>query len=118
MNNRKVISLGFALAVSALPLQAHAIPSKYGLDACVKAMVEDLSETNGVPIEFQTDPDSKAGRSRLGRREVFHLDARDSKTNEVVARVDCVVNERAEVRELITMPLAAEDASVRSYMSY
>jgi len=50
----------------------------------------------------------------LKRREVIHLDARDPSSEEVVARADCTVDHRANVRELVNVSLDAADAAERA----
>jgi len=114
MNNRRILSIGCALAISAVPLHANAMSSRAGLEACARAMVNDLASEQGKPMEFNLDPESKSGRKKLGRREVFHLDATTPDGGEVLARMDCVVNNKAKVTQLIEVPLDGEDARVRA----
>ena len=60
--------------------------------------------------------DPKHGVSgRLRKVETFHLDARHPGTDEVVGRYDCVVSKQAEVIELVTLPLTADDAVTRAW---
>lgn len=114
MNNRKILSIGCALALPTMPFHVSAMSSQAGLEACAEAMVEDLAAEQGEPMVFNLDPESKSGHKRLGRREVFHLDAMSKDGGEVVARVDCVVNNKARVTQLIEVPLDGEDARVRA----
>ena len=114
MNKHRMIKIGFALAITAVPFYANAMSLEAGLKACADAMVKDLAEKQGSPMLYNLDPESTAGNKRMGSREVFHMDAYDSKGDEVVARVDCTVNKRAEVTRLIVVPLDSEEARVRA----
>jgi len=114
MNNRKIFRIGFALAIAVAPLHAHAMSRQAGLEACAEAMVNDLAASQGAPMVLNLDPSSKSGRGKLARQEVFHLDALNPDGEAVVARMDCVVNNKAEVTRLIKVPLDGDDARVRA----
>jgi hypothetical protein len=64
------------------------------------------------------DEDLPARSRRMGRVELFHLDARDPESQEVVARADCWVNRSAEVQRLLPVPIEAEDAEKRAASLY
>jgi hypothetical protein len=79
-------------------------------------MIKDLANEHSMSGEYNLDRASRSdvtGR-RLGVREVFHLDARAEDSDKVLARYDCVVNARAEVITLTTLPLSAADARRRA----
>ena len=112
--NSRYRKFGFVLALSAIPFYVHATSSRAGLEACVDAMVDTLAENQGSPMVYSLNPESTSGPSRLDRRAVFHLDAMSPDTDEVVARMDCVVNRKAEVTQLLVVPLDEEDARIRA----
>lgn len=114
MNKHRMIRIGFALAMVAVPFYLQAGTKQAGLEACAEAMVGDLASSQGAPMVYNLNPDARKDRGRLHRREVFHLDALDPKDDAVIARVDCVVNHKAEVTRLIPVPLEGEDARVRA----
>lgn len=114
MNRHKIIKIGFALAITAVPFYANAMSHDAGLKACAEAMVNDLAENQGSSMVYNLDPASMGGGKKMGRREVFHLDAFDSEGGKVVARMDCTVNKNAEVTRLVVVPLDSEDARVRA----
>ena len=58
--------------------------------------------------------DSSVSRSPLKVRETIHLDVRDPDSNEVVARADCVVDSRARVKRVVSVPLHEPDAAKRA----
>ncbi len=118
MSKFNMVAMGCALALSAAGLEAA--PVEDGMKACADAMVQKLSETGSVSKEYALEPGRKfvAKHERLRSRDTFHMDVRSAENNEVMARVDCVVNGRAEVLELNGLPLVAEDASLRAVSVY
>ena len=114
MNNSKILTIGCALVVTLAPYSLEAATAKAGLNACADAWVSDLAGDNGAPLEYSLSPESNTSRSRLKRREVIHLDARDPRSQEIVARADCFVDDRAQVRRLVEVPLDAGDSSERA----
>lgn len=114
MKHGKFMKAGLALVLITTAGHASALTTKAGLDACAAAMVKDLSKNQGSAINYSMDPESKGGNGRLSGTSLFHLDARSADGNEVVARMDCEVNNKAEVVRLITVPLKAKDAIDRA----
>jgi len=114
MNSSKLKKVGFVLALAAIPFYAHATPSEAGLKACAEAMVNDLAEKHGTHMVYNLNPESESGSAWLGSREVFHLDAYSPDGEEVVSRMDCVVNRKGQVKRLIAVPLDGEEARVRA----
>jgi len=114
MNKRKIFRIGVVLAITVAPFHAYALSRQAGLEACAQAMVDDLGASQGAPMVLNLDPSSKSGRGKMDRQEVFHLDALNPDGNAVVARMDCFVNNRAEVTRLIKVPLDGDDARVRA----
>lgn len=114
MNSKKAIVMGCVLTMTATPAIGMAKSEQAGLNACAKAMMTDLSfgKTASRPYEVKN---LKPGAGRpLHLMNTIHLDARGAESNEVLARYDCVVNSRAEVIELLVLPLDADDASDRA----
>jgi hypothetical protein len=114
MNSNRFLKMGFVATLAAVPFHAQAVSGQAGMNACAEAMINELSAAQGAPMVFNMDPKSSSMKQPLSRREVIHLDAKDPKSNEVVARVDCVINNRAEVKELIRVPLDGPDARLRA----
>ena len=114
MNKSKIFKIGFALAIVAVPFHTHALSRQAGLEACAKAMVDDLATSQGAPMVLNLDPSISGGKGKMGRSEVFHMDAWDPDSEAVVARMDCVVNNKAEVTRLIMVPLDSKDARQRA----
>lgn len=114
MNTSKFLTTGCALAVLTVPLHANALTAEDGMNACTKAMINDLSTEYGTPLGFRMDSKYREN-VRMKRLETFHLDALRPGTDEVVGRYDCVVSNKAEVVELVMLPLSAEDAKTRAW---
>ena len=114
MNSKKILKVGFIAALASAPFHAQATPGHAGLDACAQAMIADLAAEQGAPMVYNMDPSTRTMKGALKRREVIHLDAKDPESDEVVARVDCVVNRKAEVKQLIRVPLEAPNARDRA----
>jgi hypothetical protein len=113
MNTKKVLTLGCALVMTTAPIHVNALSAEIGLDACTKAMVNDLSTEFGARVGFRMDTDYTYP-NRMRSRETFYLDARHPVSNEVVGRYDCVVTNRAKVVKLVPLPLSADDAAIRA----
>ena len=114
MNNSKVLSFGCAVAISMASFSAEAASRQEGLDACAGALVVEMGSENDAPLSYKVGPESDLSSKRMARREVFHLDARDPASEEVIARADCVVDGRANVLRLVSVPLSADDAAIRA----
>ena len=115
MNKFKVLTIGCAVAFTMSSLDTHAAATRAeGLNACIEAAVPELSNSQGLPVDFSIAPGSEMSLHKLKRREKFHLDIRSPKTDDVVSRADCIVNQNAQVRTLIDLPLDARDAEERS----
>lgn len=114
MKHSKFMKAGLALVLITTAGHASALTTKAGLDACAKAMVSDLAKNQGTPINYSMDPESKGGKGHLSGYETFHMDARSADGTRIVARMDCVVNKKAEVTRLIIVPLDAKDAETRA----
>lgn len=103
-----------ALVAGTLPITALATNGDKALEACVSALVQDISDAQDSPLRATISDDSLVSNSRLGRRTRIHLDARDPVSREVLVKADCVVNRNAEVLELHRLPDEAPEAEVRS----
>jgi hypothetical protein len=113
MKNIKPLNTALLMGLATLSFQAHARSAAAGLDACAQAMVNDMAVRQGAPMAYQLNTESFYGGGRLGRREVFHLEARDKNTGDVVALTECQVNNKAEVKQLIRHPLKNTNAGTR-----
>ncbi|MDH3788389.1 MAG: hypothetical protein OES53_07475 [Xanthomonadales bacterium] len=114
MNNSKILTVGCAVALALAPCSVTAASLQDGLDACADAMVTVLASGSDAPLDYSVSPDSDTSKARLRVRETIHLDARDPASNEVVARADCVVDSRARVKRLVSVPLTEPDAAERA----
>ena len=114
MKTKRMISLGGALALSLTPFTAGAYTAEKGLNACAEAFTAEIT---GEELAWRIDEESDTV-GRLNGSQIIHLDARDPATDEVVARADCVVDSRARVKRITTLPLDAGDAKERSLTAY
>ena len=115
MSKLKVLTIGCTIAFSMSSFDALAAETRVeGLNACVEAVVTELSDSQGSPMNFSIAPGSEMSSKRLNRREKFHLDIRNPSSDDVLARADCIVNQNAKVQKLIDLPLDARDAMERS----
>ena len=92
---------------------AQAATEKAALEACADAMMNDISGYGSTP-EYSVKNLKLANARIIRRPDTFHLDARGSKSDDVIGRYDCIVNRDAEVVELIVLPLDASDARSRA----
>lgn len=113
MNNRSRFTLLCAVSVSLVPALSQAASERDALDACTRVMVAELSESKGSPIGYQYGEDSDYSTRRTNTASRFQLDAVDPKTNEVVAKAECVVRANGVVHRFRTLPLTAPDARAR-----
>jgi hypothetical protein len=114
MNTKAMVTLGSALALSLAPFTASAYTPEKALNACAAALTVKISDGE---MSWRIDEDSLGG-GNLSELSMFHLDARNSETDEVVARADCVVDNRAKVKRIKILPLDAGDAKERVLSAY
>lgn len=118
MNKPNMKTMGFALALSLVPFSANAVTETKALEACADALAGEISGDTGVETAYRLDQDLPESSRRLGQVEVFHLDAHDPESQEVVARADCWVSRSAKVKRLVPVSLDAEDAKTRAASLY
>lgn len=111
----KNLGLAVALAAAATPAAAGKVTERNALEACANAAATDLPGISNDALSVRLDIASVNSDRRLKRSGVFHLDVRDPKSRDVLARVDCHFNRDAEIRRLISVPLSAEDAEHRAF---
>jgi hypothetical protein len=114
MNNRTFLKASILAAMTAVPFHTHALSREAGLNACAEAMVDELAGKQGAPMVYNLDPKSEGSPRPMTRREIYHLDATDPESAEVVARYDCFINGNAQVQKLVPVPLDAPDARFRA----
>jgi hypothetical protein len=114
MNYRHMIfaACGMAAMIGAERVEAWADENE--LDLCARALTQQLSLAQVAPLDYRIDTTSSTTRRVREARGVWHLDARHPETNEVVGRIDCVVDNRDSVLRLTEVPLSANDAHVRA----
>jgi hypothetical protein len=112
-HGKSLFAIG-ALAACLSPTAAFAATGEDGFEACVSALVQDLSDAQGFPLQATISEDTAVANNRLNRRNRFYLDVRDPASREIVAKIDCIVNKQAEVVELLRLPEDAPVAEVRS----
>jgi len=105
MNSKRILIFGTAAAMSMASFYAHATAGHVGLEACVDAMVGELSEASGTPVGYSLDSASDNFDRSLGTREVISLYARDPHSDALISRMDCFVDRRGRVLRLKDMPL-------------
>jgi len=105
MNSKRIFVIGATAAMSMASFYANATAGHVGLEACVDAMVGELSEANGTPVGYSLDSASDNFDRDLKSREVISLYARDPSTDALVSRMDCVVDRRGRILRLKDMPL-------------
>jgi len=114
MKGRKTMVMMCALTTSCIHLGADAASGMDGLEACASELARELSTAQGAGIQVRISDDSLVPSRRLDTRTLYHLDARDPRNNEIVAKADCAVDARARVRSLVRLPDDAPEAAERS----
>ncbi|HMB59478.1 MAG TPA: hypothetical protein VKN35_06185 [Xanthomonadales bacterium] len=109
---RKVVLLSTLSFV--LPAPGWAATEQTAMSACAGALAANIEESQGSPVGFQLAEEDEFSSRRLRGVSTFHLDASDSKTQKVVARVDCTVNSAGEVIRLKELNLNDLSAVQRS----
>jgi hypothetical protein len=115
MNHRKFFVATSAVFLGLACVSGQAMTRKAGLNACAQALAVDLGKGRGHAPEVRLDERSDRSTRPLETRNTVYLDASDPESGAVVGRYDCVLNARAEVLELIALPLDAADANTRSF---
>lgn len=114
MKTRQIVIATCALVGMAAQAPDQAWAEEKELNMCARVLTQQIALAQGAPVDYRIDEES----SSAGRRQIpggtWHLDARHPETNEVVARIDCVVDNRDQVLRLTEVPLAANDAHVRA----
>jgi hypothetical protein len=114
MKARKTLAMMCAAATSFIHLGADAASGMDALEACASALAREMSTAQGAGIQVRISDDSVAPSRRLDARAIYHLDARDPRSNEIVAKADCAVDSRARVKSLVRLPDDAPEAAERS----
>ena len=114
MNSRFRKTVLFSSLVLAFPVSSQAATEEQALDACAKALVSDLGDSQGSPVSYHIGDGSSNSSASLRGYSTFHLDASNPKTSEVVAKVDCTVNSSGEVIKMKMLHLNALSAAQRS----
>ncbi len=117
MSNRTRMNALCAVAISLTPVMSNAASEQDGVNACAKALTSQLAEIQSAPIEFTIGSDSHFSTRRLDRLNRFFLDARDPRSQEIIARADCVVSGNAEVKRLTMTPLDEHGVRLRQLAS-
>ena len=114
MNIRKILSVTGAIAILAIPATSLAATDQDAIEACARAMTDevDMLADPDLRITVASDPDN--GARRLRGTTLFHLDAMDAASRQVVARVDCIVNQSGAVRSIRTIALDSLEARKRA----
>jgi hypothetical protein len=99
--NIRHIGLSIAALAAACPTVCNAWPAKASLDACVTAFEKTLAPAEDVSPAFKVVVSSEQFSSSIAdfypTSHVFDLQANNSKTGEVVARVRCSADRRGVV---------------------
>lgn len=113
MNSRKTVLLGIAAVAAMAPFYTHASTGHIGLQACAEALATELSISSGSSVDFQLDISQDNFDRKLKKRELISLYARDPQSNELVSRMDCMVDSRGRVIRLNSLPLEDQDEGNR-----
>jgi len=105
MNRNKKFLVGCTMAVSMVPIYSHATSGQIGLEACTDAMLSELSISSGKDLAYSFDTNNTDFARKLNSLEMISLLARDSDSDKLVSRVDCVVNGKGRVLRMSTKPL-------------
>lgn len=109
----KTLVTACGLALSLAPLSGSAATAQDGFEACAEALMIQLADDGKVGTAYQVEP-TAIPNYRLDRRETFHLDVKSRNGQETLARADCVVDRRGQVRAITDVPVFAEDAEKRA----
>lgn len=112
MKARNAIAVIFAVGAVFAHTGAEAASGQAGLNACIDKLAKEISESQGSGVDVRLDEDTKASKRRLEHATTFFLDARDSSSEEVVAKVNCTVDRRAKIRRFVVLP---EDAPLAQH---
>jgi len=114
MNIRNSLLIASVIPMLSLPIASQAATAKEAMEACSQAFADNIEESRGTTVKMKIENLDDVARMRLRGYSIYHLDAREADSNEVVARADCVVNRYARVTDFRTLPLSAKDADERS----
>jgi hypothetical protein len=117
MKHSKILISSCAVAATLFTLSVNAATRTDGLKACAKAAVTELGVQENTSLDYSLSADTTTSGIRLKHRETFHLDITNPDDDSVVARVDCVVDRKARVRNLIEVPIDGDNAIVRASRS-
>lgn len=117
MKHSKILISSCAVAAAMFTLSAVAATRTDGLNACAEAAVTELGMQENAALDYSLSTDTTSSGVRLKHREVFHLDITNPDDDTVVARVDCVVDRKARVQNLIEVPINGDNAIVRANRS-
>lgn len=114
MKRKATVLAAATLAAALSPSISFGGTEAQALQQCVRAMTDDINEENGAPVKVVLDEKSSSSTKRLWSDSVFHLDAADAETGEVVARIDCFVDDKARVLYIRELPLQAANVDRRA----
>ena len=114
MIGKRIVFVACAVAAAGFHPGAEAASGQDGLEACVAALAQEISESQGAGVNARISEDSHVPDGRLGLRNTYHLDAYDTGGSDTVIKADCVVDSRAEVKRLVRLPADAPTAEERS----
>ena len=105
MNSKRILVFGATAAMSMASFYAQATAGHVGLEACVDAMVGELSEASGKQVGYSVDSTRDNFDRDLRTREVISLYAREPGSDALVSRMDCFIDRRGRVLRLKDLPL-------------
>jgi hypothetical protein len=114
MTGKRIVFVACAVAAAGFHPGAGAATGNDGFEACVAALAQQISETQGAGVNVRISENSRVHAHRLDRRNTYFLDARDARDPELVVKADCVVDAQAEVKSLVRLPADAPAAEERS----
>jgi hypothetical protein len=117
MKHSKILISSCAVAAVMFSLNINAATRTDGLKACAEAAVTELGMQENASLDYSLSADTTTSGIRLKRREMFHLDITNPDDDSVVSRIDCVVDRKARVKNLIEVPIDGDSAIVRANRS-
>ena len=119
MNKKLMLKAGVIVALASLPLYASdKTEGEVALNACAEALAAKLENKTGDAVAYNVDPESRGTKSKLREGDVIFLDAKAQFSDSIIARANCIVNEDAQVLDLVALPLTAPEARIRARKSY
>ena len=110
--------LGLVLTTVSLlaPVSLHAATELDAINACAKALADQIGDAQGSPVAYRISGDSSDSPALLSGITSFYIDAAAPQSGDIVARADCRVDATGEVKTL--RQLNSTEARLLKQLSY